>query len=426
VRALFGVEQQGQTLAEYCEKHASAMASVVQAWNSDELLRTPDQEVVDFLIQEFSVSYPVLRTQDRHRTDPIRVNLPTRSPIPGMEIAQRGRPRTTPGTKMTIIVPFDGDAKLFFLRPNPFTRFTSTMPEVEIQTGEVHIHWSQPDREPANADQINAFVNQQISDLQRYLDQTETQVKQFNAQLGHQAAQLVATAKERISHERDVLDKLDFPLKRRPDADQYLVPMKRRPLAIRPRPGAAAAEPEYRLADQAFEDVLQVIIHSRNALERSPSLARALGEDQIRDILLISLNAVFEGAATGETFNHLGKTDILVRLQDTNVFVGECKIWSTEKVLIEALDKQLLRYLTWRDTKGALLLFIRNQDVTQVIDKAIELIKQHPNFVESLPGSAYGHRDDFVLHAHGDSQKKIHLAFLPFALGPVSKRKQNP
>ena len=44
--------------------------------------------------------------------------------------------------------------------------------------------------------------------------------------------------------------------------------------------------------------------------------------------------------------------------------------------------------------------------------------------LETLPGSAHGHRHDFVLHAHGDPQKKIHLAFLPFALGLVSKRKK--
>jgi hypothetical protein len=326
---------------------------------------------------------------------------------------------------MTFIVPFDGDMELFFRRQNPFTQFAPTMPEVEVQTGEVRIHWAHADRDPAGADQINAFVNQQISHLQRYLDRTATQVEQFNGELDRRAAQLVATAKTRIAHERDVSEKLDFPLRRRPDADEYLVPVSRRPLAIRSQPAAASAGTEYGLADRAFEDVLQVLVHSRNALERSPSLAQALGEDQIRDILLISLNAVFEGAATGETFNHLGKTDILVRTQDTNVFIGECKVWSTEKVLTAALDDQLLRYLTWRDTKGALLLFIRNENVTPVIDKAIDLIQKHPNLIEALPGSTYGHRHDFILHARGDPRKKVHLAFLPFALGPVSKRKGN-
>jgi len=43
-------------------------------------------------------------------------------------------------------------------------------------------------------------------------------------------------------------------------------------------------------------------------------------------VLLVNLNAVFEGQVGGEVFNHRGKTDILIRVQDNNVFVGECKI----------------------------------------------------------------------------------------------------
>ena len=58
---------------------------------------------------------------------------------------------------------------------------------------------------------------------------------------------------------------------------------------------------------------------SRNALERSPSLPAQLHEEQIRFILLVSLNAVFEGLAGGEVFNHKGKTDILIRMENTNV-----------------------------------------------------------------------------------------------------------
>jgi len=40
------------------------------------------------------------------------------------------------------------------------------------------------------------------------------------------------------------------------------------------------------------------------------------------------LNTHYEGGATGETFNAAGKTDILIRVEDRNVFIGECKWWS--------------------------------------------------------------------------------------------------
>jgi hypothetical protein len=137
--------------------------------------------------------------------------------------------------------------------------------------------------------------------------------------------------------------------------------------------------------------------------------------------LLVNLNAHFEGAAAGELFNGEGKTDILIRVEDRNVFIGECKIWDGVTSLQQALN-QIFRYLVWRDTKAAILLFIRNRDVTAVIAKAIAAIEQHPHHKRRGPESN-DDQIDFVMHATGDPQREIHLALLPFALpGPAGNR----
>jgi hypothetical protein len=159
-----------------------------------------------------------------------------------------------------------------------------------------------------------------------------------------------------------------------------------------------------------------VLEHQRNALERSPSLTARLAEPEIRLLLLIGLNAVFEGQAMGEVFNSRGKTDILIRVADNNVFVAECKIWYSEEEFRKAID-QLLGYLTWRDTKGALLLFVRNRNVTAVITKAVAVIGAHPCLVGTRPVDGGGTaRRDFILHAEDDPERQIRLAFMPFAL----------
>ena len=155
--------------------------------------------------------------------------------------------------------------------------------------------------------------------------------------------------------------------------------------------------------------------NARNALERSPSITARMGEETIRDLLLLFLNAQFEGAAAGEVFNAAGKTDILIRAGDRNVFIAECKIWRGPKTIQDALT-QLLTYLTWRDTKAALLVFIRNGQPTEIINKAVKEIEQHPNYKRTLGTSEDGERYDYVLHANGDPNQEIQLAFMPFAL----------
>jgi hypothetical protein len=96
-----------------------------------------------------------------------------------------------------------------------------------------------------------------------------------------------------------------------------------------------------------------------------------MGEENIRQHFLVQLNGQYQGQATGETFNFDGKTDILIRSEGRNVFIAECKFWRGEKQFIEAVD-QLLSYLSWRDTKSAVIIFNKNKNLTSVV----EAIKQ--------------------------------------------------
>lgn len=169
------------------------------------------------------------------------------------------------------------------------------------------------------------------------------------------------------------------------------------------------------MPETQYEQALAVLRNARNALERTPSMTANLDEEKIRDLLLVLLNAQFEGAAAGEVFNAAGKTDILIRTGDRNVFIAECKIWGGLAKFRAALE-QLLSYLTWRDTKAALLLFIRSGVPTTVITKSIAEIRKHENYKRTRDTAEDGERYDFVLHANGDPNREIRLAFLPFAL----------
>ena len=93
--------------------------------------------------------------------------------------------------------------------------------------------------------------------------------------------------------------------------------------------------------------------------------------------------ALYEGDATGETFNFDGKTDILIRKDGKNVFIAECKFWKGEKAFLETID-QLLSYLSWRDTKTAVVVFNRNAGFSAVLAKIAEITPEHPNFKRDL------------------------------------------
>ena len=167
---------------------------------------------------------------------------------------------------------------------------------------------------------------------------------------------------------------LGIPMKKRDTEPTFTIPAKRRESpAKRPMVATGKYEPEPVLDEKEYQHILEVLKSMSLVIERNPSSFAALDEEAIRDHFLLQLNGHYEGSATGETFNASGKTDILIRVENKNVFIAECKFWRGPKAFDEAID-QLLGYLTWRDSKCALLVFNKTKDSTAVRQKMHEVM----------------------------------------------------
>ena len=238
-----------------------------------------------------------------------------------------------------------------------------------------------------DAASVRARIDAQVDEIEKSLASSRMQIEEHNARIRAEVPGMVSRRRAQLLAARNLQANIGFPVRRRPDADTYTVPIKRRNLRlVRPAgtPAAAPFKPEPTMADGDYQAAPAVLRTSRNALERTLSLPAKLNEEQVRDLLLVNLNAHFEGDAAGEVFNGEGKTDILIRVEDRNIFIGECKIWGGPSTMDEALG-QIFKYLVWRDTKAAILLFIRNKDVTAVIKKAVAKIEAHPNYKRRGP-----------------------------------------
>jgi hypothetical protein len=162
-----------------------------------------------------------------------------------------------------------------------------------------------------------------------------------------------------------------------------------------------------------YEDVIHTIEQMTRAMERTPTAGK-FGEEELRNLILIVLNANYEGTVRGEVFNGQGKTDLLLPWDGDNAFIGECKIWGGSKKFSGAID-QLLKYVTWRDTKAALVLFIKEGDPTDIIRKANKAIAAHAMHV-STESETSDRRSDYVLCSPHDSERLVSVAFIPVVM----------
>ena len=146
-------------------------------------------------------------------------------------------------------------------------------------------------------------------------------------------------------------------------------------------------------------------------MERHPNTYRDKDEEALRDHFIMVLTPQFE-SVSGETFNKSGKTDILVWHEGRNLFVAECKIWRGAAAFSEAID-QALGYLTWRDSKAALLIFIRNKNLQPVLTTVEQETQRHKCYVCSR-GTVEEGWYSYRFHLPEDTTRGVDLAVLCF------------
>ena len=170
------------------------------------------------------------------------------------------------------------------------------------------------------------------------------------------------------------------------------------------------------LSNDGYNSILSHIYNYGQNLEKYKNLYDKFDEEGFRDFFLPHLNTISNShTATGETFNKIGKTDILIQNQEgINVFIAECKLWKGEAELLKAISQLLERYVTWRDEKVAIIVFNKDmQKFTELIEKASEKMKEHPLF-ESYLGKTRETSFKYIFKHPEDEKRKINLELIIF------------
>lgn len=170
------------------------------------------------------------------------------------------------------------------------------------------------------------------------------------------------------------------------------------------------------MAKEMYDDILKVIYDLGKSMEKKPSTYKDKDEEGIRDQFLLVLETRYDSTtATGETFNKGGKTDIILRYakDGSNLFVAECKFWRGASELQKAISQLFDRYLTWRDSKTALILFITNKDFTNVIETIKMETPKHPYCLKST-GTRGETSFSYHFHLPYDKDKIVFLEVIAF------------
>lgn len=357
----------------------------VMALSDDDALALDPDGWGEELAAELAVSAPAVDVSGYEFTEEGRVQVDCTG-WPGISFgtSEFGRAITRPGHRFRVTVLGEGDLSLLKSRLAPGG--TGRKADVHA-TGVSRVYeWPQV----RQATELQADVDQFLVDLESGVMDIAGQIVQRNSELAPLATKLLRYRQDEIRQSRAYLGDLRLTVTRDPSADTVIPalparlpgPGATRPrrsmpeVATAPRPSAALQRPTL---DEFYDHVITVLGAVAVGFERSPRRFADAEEEALRDFVLVTLNSHYEGAATGETFNATGKTDILVRHGLDNAFIGECKFWGGEARLADTFE-QLLGYTTWQDNRLALVFFVRNKKMQPVVDTARAWIGGRPEF----------------------------------------------
>jgi hypothetical protein len=378
----------------------------VQSIPSGKLFNASEHDLVQALVEEFRLDIPVLKDDLRYLSHSRETKVDVSGDPRYMGWEEQG-PVYREGNENVIAVPFEGDAKFFKIQPN---RFTSAPPRAEIGKGELLLRYARMDHDAAA---VRRESEQTIKEIKDYLSWLREAVTPFNDQLEELVRSQVKQRKVKLLADANMAEAIGLPMKKREGVPvTYAVPITRSVAKIEEIRVEGAFRPEPVLSDGDYEEILRIMKNMAQVMELSPRAFEDMGEEVLRWHFLVQLNGAYKGQATGETFNFEGKTDILIRSNGKNVFIAECKFWKGEKSFLKTID-QLLKYLSWRDTKAAVVVFNRKAGFSAVLAKIAELTPKHPQFKRDL-GKPDESTFRYVFAPPNDVNREITLTVLAF------------
>ena len=394
-----------RSLSSYLDGLNNHIQSLIDGKSEDYILNVNETEYTNSLVDEYTVSPLNIDFENKSITG-YEKQIPAEDFLPYFNVEEGHTYK-----KLAVIyhLPYTGNESLLECYPSTRIAFTT---EVFLDNQCLCFEVISLDE---NAEEIKGKAERILDDLKTQLGYLATEVDRYITSLPAVVKQLFQERRQYFLDKNQKLAFLGVPVKKREDLPEtYTIPTPefRKSVNVEPRVTEKGYKIEPKLPDSAYQDILQTIHDLGKQFERLPAIYNGKDEEALRDHILFYLEPSFEGSATGETFNKSGKTDILIRHENSNVFIAECKFWNGQQSYLDAIT-QLLKYLTWRDSKSAVIMFVRNKDLSSVIQTAEEVTSTHSNylgFVDKKHDTWLNYR----FHINGDPNREVKLGVLFF------------
>ena len=395
-------------VSEYVAKKLREIENEIKILDNEYIMNVNQEEYVNMLVAKHTVSFEVYYPTERLYLDWKQEKQEHMDEWP--RLYGRSMIRTYTEYHFCLKYKFTGDIDVLRIKPECFRFSTLYNPiPIDVIGDELLIRFSSQDIDTnVIQKQISEIKGNEFGNLDNQ-EGAKWHIKLFNERLPQEIKKIFERIKTEKEKEQRVL--IELGVVNLPSTAIEVPVIKK----IVPTPSLIEEKNvAYHINDDIYKDILKHIYSLCKEYEKHESIYKGKHEEDLRDLIVPSLNSVFLGTNnTAESFNRKGKTDIITKAPDnSNIFIAECKVWHGEKMLSEAID-QLLGYVTWRDTRTALILFVKNGGIRDIIEKAKSTTAQHVCF-GLYKGQTEESSFSYIFHTKDDSQSHIALELMIF------------
>lgn len=307
---------------------------------------------------------------------------------------------------------FSGSSVLFKIRPSTWTM---TSNEIEVSTSNMQVSFTVKILEQ-NAEKFIKAKNEAFNSAFTNLKNVNQFADEWNRDISTVVGAYFRQIKNKFKKENDFFAAINISTNSQTDSI-FTVPQIKKIIIPQPK---LDKNTEFSsvptMSKKMYSDILKVIYDAGKSMEKKPALYLGKDEEGLRDQFLFILETRYESiTATGETFNKKGKTDIILKYAEdnSNLFIAECKFWKGEKEFYKAINQLFDRYLTWRDSKVALIFFVTNKNFTNVLEVVKFETGKHEYFVRTN-GNNGESSFSFIFRLPNDKNKEVFLEIIFF------------
>ncbi|MBW1656210.1 hypothetical protein [Flavobacterium quisquiliarum] len=392
----------GISWLDFPSQHFGRIREEILSKGKDYILKIDEDEFIEYLIEKY-------------RLEPLKIYLETESVSePKKEIEKVrddwGRYFDAEVYYFNVSYQFTGSEELFFVQPNP-TTYTSY--DINVKNNLVSFSFSIYKQDVREFNRVKFEAYSYAFDN---LERINNNVQSIKGSFENAVKSAFQNEKNKFKQENDFFTAINVKINKDTESVFTIPTITKRDI---PQPTVSknkefSSEPT--MAMEMYNDVLKVIYDLGKSIEKKPSTYQGKDEEALRDQILLFLETRYEGTtATGETFNRGGKTDIILKYANdsSNLFVAECKFWHGTSEFLKAISQLFDRYLTWRDSKVALILFVTNKDFSNVLNTIKEEVINHEYYVSSN-GEKGESSFSYVFRLPQDENKKVLLEIIAF------------